>query len=74
MMAIRVGPGIEQTRLMSRTLNVRKAEWDSIRGNHQGQRPSRRDNRPDTRLYLTSCRNFKKILASQEPSTQDIKK
>jgi len=36
-MANRVRPGIEQTRLMSRTPNVRKAEWDLIRGNHQGQ-------------------------------------
>jgi len=52
-MAIRVRPGIRKTRLMSRTSNVRKAEWDQIRGNHQGQRHNRLINRPDTRLYLT---------------------
>ena len=54
MMAIRVRPGIRKTRLMSRTSNVRKAEWDQIRGNHQGQRQDRLSNRPDTRLYLTT--------------------
>ena len=54
MMAIRVRPGIGQTRLMSRTSNVRKGVWDLIRGNHQGQRQDRLDNRPDTRLYLTT--------------------
>ena len=37
-MANRVRPGIEQTRAMSGTSTVRKAEWDSIRGTHQGQR------------------------------------
>jgi hypothetical protein len=39
-MANRVRPGIEQTRQMSGTSTVRIAEWDSIRGTHQGQRPS----------------------------------
>lgn len=54
MMAIRVRPGIRKTRLMSRTSNVRKAEWDQVRGNHQGQRQDHLINRPDTRLYLTT--------------------
>ena len=74
MMANRVRPGIETTRLMSRTWNVRKPEWDLIRGNHQGQQQQRCINRPDTRLYLTADRfkSSKKVLATQEPSTQDI--
>lgn len=54
MMAIRVRPGVRKTRLMSRTSNVRKAEWDQVRGNHQGQRQDRLINRPDTGLYLTT--------------------
>lgn len=71
MMANRVRPGTETTRLMSRTSIVRKAEWDSIRGIHHGQQRSRCNNRPDTRLYLTSERTkLQKVLATQEPSTQ----
>ena len=63
MMAIRVSPGIEQARCMSRTSKVRKPEWDLIRGNHQGQRPQSRTDRPNTRLYLIpASRNFKKAL------------
>ena len=63
MMAIRVSPGIERARLMSRTSKVRKPEWDLIRGNHQGQRPQCRTDRPNTRLYLIpTSRNFKKSL------------
>ena len=42
-MAIRVYPGTETPRLMSRTSNVRKGEWDLVRGNHQGQRQLPRD-------------------------------
>ena len=45
MMAIRVSPGIERARLMSRTSKVRETEWDLIRGNHQGQRPQCRTDR-----------------------------
>ena len=40
---------------------------------HQGQRSLTRTNRPDTRLLLTETPSFKKVLAMQEPSTQDIK-
>jgi hypothetical protein len=71
-MAIRVNPGAETPRLVSRTSNVRLVEWDSARGNHQGQRPRAAINRPDTGPYLTEeCQNDQFALAKQEPSTQD---
>ena len=34
----KVSPTIETPRALSRTSRVRFAEWDSIRGTHQGQR------------------------------------
>jgi len=71
-MANRVRPGIEQTRLMSRTLNVRKAEWDLIRGNHQGQRQLRCIKQAGHKTAPDLMSKLKKILAMQEPSTQDI--
>jgi hypothetical protein len=71
-MAIRVRPGIEQTRLMSRTPNVRKAEWDLIRGNHQGQRQLRCIKQAGHKTAPDLMSKLQKILAMQEPSTQDI--
>lgn len=71
-MANRVRPGIEQTRLMSRTLNVRKAEWDLIRGNHQGQRQLRCIKQAGHKTAPDLMSKLQKILAMQEPSTQDI--
>ena len=65
-------PGIEQTRLMSRTLNVRKAEWDLIRGNHQGQRQLRCIKQAGHKTIPDLMSKLQKILAMQEPSTQDI--
>ena len=72
MMAIRVRPGIEQTRPMSRTPNVRKAEWDLIRGNHQGQRQLRCIKQAGHKTAPDLMSKLQKILAMQEPSTQDI--
>ena len=72
MMANRVRPGIEQTRPMSRTLNVRKAEWDLIRGNHQGQRQLRCIKQAGHKTAPDLMSKLQKILAMQEPSTQDI--
>jgi len=71
-MANRVRPGIEQTRLMSRTPNVRKAEWDLIRGNHQGQRQLRCIKQAGHKTAPDLMSKLRKILAMQEPSTQDI--
>lgn len=74
MMAIRVYPGTETPRLMSRTSNVRLGEWDLVRGNHQGQRQSRRDQQAGHKTVpdqgMPKCQ---KALATQEPSTQDIR-
>ena len=72
MMANRVRPGIEQTRPMSRTPNVRKAEWDLIRGNHQGQRQLRCIKQAGHKTAPDLMSKLQKILAMQEPSTQDI--
>ena len=54
-------------------VSVRKGEWDPIHVNHQGQRFTKhRINRPDTRLYPTQSLHRQIILATREPSTQDI--
>lgn len=75
MMAIRVYPGIETPRLMSRTSNVRKGEWDLVRGNHQGQRQLPRDQQAGHKTVPDQgMPKRQKALATQEPSTQDIKR
>ena len=54
-------------------VSVRKGEWGPIHVNHQGQRFTKhRINRPDTRLYPTQSLHRQIILATREPSTQDI--
>lgn len=60
MMAIRIRPGVGKIRPMSRTCNVRKAEWNPTRGTHHGQQQMRCENRPDTRLHLTPDRKASK--------------
>jgi len=73
MMAIRVYPGTETPRLMSRTSNVRKPEWDLVCGNHQGQRQLPRDQQAGHKTVPgQGMPNRQKALATQEPSTQDI--
>lgn len=73
MMAIRVYPGTETPRLMSRTSNVRKGEWDLVRGNHQGQRQLPRDQQAGHKTVPDQgMPKRQKALATQEPSTQDI--
>lgn len=73
MMAIRVYPGTETPRLMSRTSNVRKPEWDLVCGNHQGQRQLPRDQQAGHKTVPDQgMPNRQKALATQEPSTQDI--
>ena len=75
MMAIRVYPGTETPRLMSRTSNVRKGEWDLVRGNHQGQRQLPRDQQAGHKTVPDQgMPKRQKALATQEPSTQDIKR
>jgi hypothetical protein len=72
-MAIRVYPGTETPRLMSRTSNVRKPEWDLVCGNHQGQRQLPRDQQAGHKTVPDQgMPNRQKALATQEPSTQDI--
>src|SRR3982750_1117829 len=67
-----VRPGARTPRLMSKAFEACKAEWDQVRGHHQGQRSREgRINRPDTRLHPTSRQNIKSSLATREPSTQD---
>jgi hypothetical protein len=57
---------------MIRTSKVREAEWDLVRGNHQGQRQLPRDQEAGHKTVpdqgMPKCQ---KALASQEPSTQD---
>jgi hypothetical protein len=57
---------------MSRTPNVRKAEWDLIRGNHQGQRQLRCIKQAGHKTAPDLMSKLQKILAMQEPSTQDM--
>jgi hypothetical protein len=52
--------------------NVRKAEWDLIRGNHQGQRQLRCIKQAGHKTAPDLMSKLQKILAMQEPSTQDI--
>jgi hypothetical protein len=74
MLAIRVYPGTETPRLMSRTSNVRKAEWDLVRGNHHGQRQLPRDQQAGHKTVPDQgMPKRQKALATQEPSTQDIR-
>ena len=73
MMAIRVYPGTETPRLMSRTSKVREGEWDLVRGNHQGQRQLPRDQQAGHKTVPDQgMPKRQKALATQEPSTQDI--
>jgi len=53
---------------------ARKADRDLVCGNHHGQRPKRRANRPNTRLHPTTTPNLMSALAMREPSTQDLPK
>ncbi len=74
MMAIRVYPGIETPRLTSRTSKVREGEWDLVRGNHQGQRQSPRDQQAGHKTVPDQgMPKRQKALAMQEPSTQGRK-
>ncbi|MCP4780269.1 MAG: hypothetical protein GY877_05800 [Hyphomicrobium sp.] len=57
---------------MSMTLNVRKAEWDLIRANHQSQRQLRCIKQAGHKTAPDLMSKLQKILAMQEPSTQDI--
>ncbi len=71
-MAIRFRPGIETIREKSRTMIVRFVEWNSIRGNHQGQRSSSRAKRPDTRPLLIKMPDFKKFLQCRNHPHKDF--
>ena len=73
MMANRVRPGIETLRRMSGTSSPQsRMELVSAEPIKASGR-IRRINRPDTRLLLTTTPEPQKVLAMQEPSTQDIR-
>ena len=71
MMAIRVYPGTETPRLMSRTSKVREGEWDLVRGNHQGQRQLPRDQQAGHKTVPGQVATPEIVLATREPSTDD---
>jgi hypothetical protein len=72
MMANRVRPGIETLRQMSGTSSpqsrMERVSAEPIKASGM----TRRINRPDTRLLLTTSPQTQKVLEKQEPSTQDI--
>ena len=72
MMANRVRPGTETLRYMSGILNpLSRMELGSAE-TIKASGGQHRTNRPDTRLLLTKPSQRQKVLAMQEPSTQDI--
>ena len=49
-----------------------KAEWDPVRGLHQGQQSSADcSNRPNRRLHRTNTPDLQIALVTREPSTED---
>ena len=72
MMANRVRPGIETLRQMSGTLSPRSRMELVSAEPIKASGHVNRINRPDTRLLLTTPPEPQKVLAMQEPSTQDI--
>jgi hypothetical protein len=67
----KVSPTIETPRALSRTSCVRSADWDSIRGTHQGQRSDAPRKQAGHKTASDQEPLTKKRLALQEPSTQD---
>jgi len=59
---------------MSRTSIVRKAEWDSVHGNHQGQWQSHIKQAEHRTVSNLGQKTLELILAKREPSTQDIRR
>ena len=72
MMAKRVRPGIETLRRMSGISNPQSRMELGSAEPIKASGFTRRINRPDTRLLLTTTPEPQKVLAMQEPSTQDI--
>ena len=72
MMANRVRPGIETLRRMSGISNPQSRMELGSAETIKASGLQDRSNRPDTRLLLTTPPEPQKVLAMQEPSTQDI--
>ena len=67
-----VRPGIGKTRFMSRASQPAKQSGTRSTETIKASGHMHRINRPDTRLYPTKRPALQKVLASREPSTQDV--